>query len=282
MITDMREHSEFFSPVWKLFKKQFPKKQEIEYYKFAQHCLIKASKEFKEHEVCLISTEISSIFHWKYRKMQHFFLEDGVADFCADSVKEFSEDYCKLLPVTNIDSTLNPFDLSFKAFAIHFPKHEKRNSIIILPDFCIPVKLNSSGEVSAVERYFFSAFDGVDICLMNKRINGSLGDSEWIAKLVFGFSLYIDAFPETVVPSKITDITNSGHYHGGKNKVIKNKIIADECRNMTSPHFRRGHWRVLSSSNFTKKRGQTIYIGGCFVRGKAFDVLSDTPMEEAK
>jgi hypothetical protein len=278
----MKEHSEFSSPVWKLFKKQFPKKQEIDYMKFSEHCLISAVKDYKKHDLDLLFTEILSIFHWKFRKMQHFFLDDGVADFCADSVKEFSEEYCKLLPVTNIDSEQNPFDLSFKAFAIHFPKHEKRNSIIILPDFCIPVQRNSSGEILLVKRYFFTAFDGVDICLMNKTVNGSLGDSEWIAKLIFGFSLYIDAFPETVVPSKITDIRNLAHYHGEKKKVTKNKIVASECRNMTSPHFRRGHWRLLSSSNFTKKRGQTIYIAGVFVRGKAFDVLSDSPMEVLK
>jgi hypothetical protein len=277
MKTSKKSHSAFSSPVWKLFKKLFPNKQEKDYYMFSERCLKLASKDYKKHDLDVLFTEICALFHWKFRKMQHFFLDDGVADFCAGSVKEFSEDYCKLLPIINIDSEQNPFDLSFKAFAIHFPKHEKRNSIVILPDFCIPAERNSSGEISAVKRYFFSAFDGVDILLMNKRIKGSLGDCEWIAKLIFGFSLYIDAFPETVVKSKVGEIDNIRHYTGTHNTIIKNRIVVNECRNMTSPHFRRGHWRVLSSPKFVNKKGQTVYIEGCFVKGKAFDVLSDSP-----
>jgi len=39
------------------------------------------------------------LFLWRFRKLQHFFLAPGVAEFCVSSVRELTTDYCKRLPV---------------------------------------------------------------------------------------------------------------------------------------------------------------------------------------
>jgi len=104
-------------------------------------------------------------------------------------------------------------------------------------------------------------------------------ESAKLLKLVCGLSLYMDAFPETVVPAGNDDVQHIRHYEGSRHVVSKNEIFDEERRNSVSPHWRRGHWHLLQSERFVHKKGQTIYIRGTFVKGKAFDVLDDTKQE---
>lgn len=79
--------------------------------------------------------------------------------------------------------------------------------------------------------------------------------------------IYVDAGSDGVHQIK--------HYEGERHIVNRNEIVDEEHSHSVSPHWRRGHFRLLSSEKFIRKHGQTVYVRGTFVKGKAFDVLDE-------
>jgi len=237
--------------------------------------------------------------------VSHYFLAPGVSDFCVSSVKEFSEDYCKRFPPCDPVSapsynwqypfagTLEHFNQGSRdkvqgGFAVHFPAKERQRSIMVIPNAFIPIPANAipnnpTGR-PGILHYYFCAGDGEDTLLMQARGGkvlksdfGSDAGTDWIAKLVFGLSLYIDAFPDAVVEAGAENIHQIKHYDGARHIVTRNEIVDEEQQRSVSPHWRRGHFRLLASAKFVRKQGQTVYVRGTFVKGKAFDVLDDAP-----
>jgi hypothetical protein len=241
-------------------------------------------------------------FLWRFRSVQHFFLAPGVAAFCADSVKEFSEGYCKSLPPCEpVAAPCSGPDLAFAAplsyfgagaadkiqggFAIHFPASERQRSVMVIPDANLPVPPNAIPNnpqgLCGIVKYYFVASDGENSVLMQTRtpteFSADCDGARWIARLVFGLSLYMDAFPDAVVNAGADSIHHIKHYEGHRILVARNYIIDEEHTHSISPHWRRGHFRLLRSETFVHKRGQTVYVRGAFVKGAAFDVLDDVP-----
>lgn len=229
-------------------------------------------------------------FLWRFRKLEHYFLAPGVAEFCAGSVKEFSGAFAKRLPACDLvdgsrtDPVCFPFPLDwFSAgpagkiqggFAIHFPADEDNRSVIVIPEALMP---GPNGECI---RWYCAATDG-DAAHMSNHQNGQSADggnrSAWIGRLVYGVSLYMDAFPDAVVEVDADAIQQCKYYRGRRRFVGRNEIVEEEHRHGVSPHWRRGHFRLLSSERFVRKSGQTVYVRGTFVKGKAFAVLDDAP-----
>ena len=67
------------------------------------------------------------------------------------------------------------------------------------------------------------------------------------------------------------------HYKGEQRQIGRSPVMEHEEKQARSPHWRRGHFRVLQSEKYTHKRGQTVFVKGTFVRGTAFDILDDAP-----
>lgn len=297
-------YSTYGSKAWKLFKALFKERSEENYCIFASRIWQSAEETaFAAAGPAALSDTVwdrDSIyadafveFLWRFRPVQHFFLAPGVARFCASSVREFSKDYCKRLPPCPlVDAPLPgapPVFLSAMVdgrpviaggFAIHFPACERQRSVLVVPDCCIPLGADR------MLYYFFAASDGEDTVLMqsDSSLNppaGALSDGESdaaeLAKIVFGLSLYMDAFPETVVPAGSDDVKHIGHFEGQRRFVAGNAIVEEERRHGVSPHWRRGHFRLLTSMRFVHKQGLTVYVRGSFVRGTAFEVLDDAP-----
>lgn len=289
-------YSTYSTHLLKTFKSVYPKQTEEEYLKFAIKTLEFYSIQsggfdcISDEERSKIHSINSSQFLWKYRKIKHFFLAPGVADFCVSNVKSFSSEYCKPLPVCeNVDkprsseniSGILPFCYSFNGmggkiqggFAIHFPSKERQRSVMVIPNAMIPLS------EKACFTYYFTAGEGISTCAMNPDVEFDCNndDNVWIPKLVFGLSLYMDAFPDAVVEATSDNVHNVKYYEGDGHVVARNEIIDEDKRNSVSPHWRRGFFRLLTSKHFVKKQGQTIYVRGTFVKGKAFDVLDDTP-----
>jgi len=246
--------------------------------------------------------QIHMLFLWRFRAMEHYFLDKGVAEFCENSVRDFTPEYCKTLPLCTLvnqptlplyppvnQPTENgglPFwpyldgaeDKMQGAFAIHFPSSERTRSVLCIPDYLslMPVNDVPEGYIAGVLHYYFAAYDGDEIILMQPT-PGALDFGNNMAKLIFGLSLYMDAFPDAVIESVSGTIHKVNHYQGTRHCVTRNEIIDEEHRHSVSPHWRRGHFRLLSSPKFIRKQGQTIYVRGTFVKGKAFDVMDDAP-----
>jgi hypothetical protein len=279
-------YSTFSDRTWQVFKKVAPDKDENTFLEWWRYLMKKVNGDKK-----ILYAQIACLFLWKYRKLEHYFLSEGLADFLASSVKDFTLDFCRKLPCSVREPSIaaqeysagvmqKPFDETnvFRilekdkpiAFALHFPVQEKRRSIVVWPDACMIDR-----SINAVHAWFFAASDSEDICVMQIG-SGDMGDASWMCRVIFGFSLYIEAFPEVVADCQHGDIPHINYYKGSGKTVCCNEIVAQENEGAAaSPHFRRGHFRVLQSERYTKKRGQIVFVKGCFVRGQAFEVLSD-------
>jgi len=83
---------------------------------------------------------------------------------------------------------------------------------------------------------------------------------------------YMQCFPDTVKDGIPKDLTNINHYGKTPCKSIgmHHSLVQHDG---PCPHYRVGHFRFLSSEKFVHKKGQTIFIHGCFVKGQALTVL---------
>ena len=203
-----------------------------------------------------------ALHSWKYGTMTHYFIESGIADFAAHSVKNITNDYYKPFKVMNHAGSGSKL---IECIALHFPTSENRRSLIVIPI------AHKNGEYEI----FFT--DGVSYNLIEiaQDPDASYFDYDYLCKTVLGLSLYMDAFPDAIREAKCENVKHVGHYNGGGHVLSRNDVVLTEEKDSVSPHFRRGHFRVLSSERYTKKRGQVVFVKGTFVKGKAYEVLED-------
>jgi hypothetical protein len=86
-------------------------------------------------------------------------------------------------------------------------------------------------------------------------------------RLFSGILAYMACFPDCIHEGLPEGIQHPAHFKKIKSFRVMPQI-EHEHGNIT-PHFRSGHFRVLSSEKFTKKRFQVIFIKECFVKGEA-------------
>lgn len=113
--------------------------------------------------------------------------------------------------------------------------------------------------------------DGTDLSILG-------GERLFYAKLIFGLGIYVNSFPETIRPG-LPDSLKHPSEHNYKTKIsieITDKIHSPEGihHNSPTPHFRRGHFRILRSDCFTNKRFQSVFVHETFVKGRAETVLA--------
>lgn len=215
-------------------------------------------------------------FQYMFRKMDHYFLADGVAEFCASSVPDVDPSYYAALPLIEECQAWCKKGKLPGGIIVHFPARERQRSVVIVPRF----KYSLSGEFCY--SYDFVASDGEDVLLINRNNkavfdNGGDDSTNWLARFCLGFSMYIDAFPETISDASPAEIKHSKWYGGRMVGVGRSRYIEDDASGSVSPHWRRGHFRVLHSEKFKHKMGQTVFVSGSFVKGSAFDVSGDAP-----
>ncbi len=92
-------------------------------------------------------------------------------------------------------------------------------------------------------------------------------------RLICGLGMYLSCFPEMLADGPPDDIKHPSHHQYKSIKTIGISPKVREAGDVT-PHFRRGHFRVLSSEKFTKKRFQAVFVKHCFVKGEAVTVLN--------
>lgn len=94
-------------------------------------------------------------------------------------------------------------------------------------------------------------------------------------RIICNLMLYLMAFPDCVKnqpPPILKELRN-----GKEQSCIYGSEKISECfgnkRNL-SPHFRRGHIRILRSDKFTKKQYSAIYIKPAMVKGKSTTIIA--------
>lgn len=297
-------YTTFASSQWPVFKRYMRNKSEAEFCRFAGVMpeIAQATGRYTPEEWICTQAATQLLFLWRYRKIQHFFLAPGVASFCSSCVHELSEEYCKRLP--ECEDVLAPaygeadqwmvtsvhvengrrVDKMQGGFAIHFPSSERRRSLMVVPSAVLGMPRMEEwrgpafATYATIAKYYVLASDGQEVAVINENPTGlSVDGGQAIPRLIFGLSLYMDAFPDVVVPTRDGEIHHAKHYEGQRNYVRCNEVANTENKNASCPYWRRGHPRTLRSERFIRKKGQTIWIDGFFVKGKAFDVLGDTP-----
>ncbi|OQC27563.1 MAG: hypothetical protein BWX70_02183 [Verrucomicrobia bacterium ADurb.Bin070] len=242
----------------------------------------------------MVYTSIYATYVWKYCRITHFFLSNGVAEFCESAVREPTSEYAKALPscdsIPVAGKVFTPWAVVCDAdgaipgaFAIHFPASSKRRSIIAIPSISIPQKEKAGDGIRGRTHYWFGADDGEDVVLCLKDNTGiNWCDSAMsMVKTIYGLALYLDAFPETAKKATRDDVKDIAHYDGSVFTVAANESAREDAERSISPHFRRGHFRMLTSEVFKRKRGQVVFVRGSFVRGHALDVGPDLATDNA-
>lgn len=284
----MISYTKYSDPMWKAYK-SLPKHAKKNY------CFLEFIEEIattmKERCPTVIDLALETVLLrsgclWRYAKIDHYFLDEGVAEFCSSSVDKCTRDYFGVLPSTGMvdipNKDGNPMSTT-NGIAFHFPTTDKymQSSIVVIPKFFFVDQRVSSGSIN----WEFSATDGSNLVLADPDGKGrNVGDpSPWkhkedeeskeLERLVYGISLYMDAFPDSVVEAD--NIKKIGHYDGIKKKIRKCEHVSVESERSSSPHWRRGHFRVLTSERYKNKRYQTVFVKGSFVKGRAFQVLAD-------
>ena len=280
--------STFSGPLWPRFKAISKDRSESAFFDVFGS-IWRATPYAPPMDPDMVYASIYALFLWKYCRITHYFLSSGVAEFCESAVRDLSHDFAKALPeCTSIDTDGKQFhrwlvavDDTKKAgggFAIHFPAKTGRRSIIVMPSQIIPSNARANG-VNGVEvrKYWFAADDGEDVALCNKDSTGIdwCDSAKAMVKTIYGLALYLDAFPETATKATRYDVKDVAHYAGNAFTVAANESAREDVARSVSPHFRRGHFRMLTSEMFRRKRGQVVFVRGSFVRGHAVDVGPD-------
>ena len=98
-------------------------------------------------------------------------------------------------------------------------------------------------------------------------------------KLLVGLGMYLACFPEQAVDGIPQDLRSSRAFDVVKHPVtigVSEKIVS---RDGPCPHYRSGHFVLLSSNRYVNKKGQVVFRHGCFVKGKAKTVLGTDAAE---
>ena len=241
-------------------------------------------KKYSSTEIATLIWDYIFLWQWKFKKLNHYFLAPGVLDACTEFLREDLSEYFNVPFVEDVDNENNnepsllppPNPISIitgsledaeipKCFFLHFPLNERRDSVMV----SAPASHDEVGRIF-LARYGAS---GEEILISNRWKKAGQRQIETL-RAVLGFQLYANAFPETITRDGNLGIMDLHKYQGGKRYVKASKITSSEIESARSPHWRRGHFRLLSSDRYKHKQGKTVFVKGCFVRGAAHSVTS--------
>jgi hypothetical protein len=247
--------------------------------------LIKIAYSLDPNELVCVSSTMMFAKQLMQGGLTHYFLERGLSDFLISSARDIDAQYFGGLPGKEKDSSVWPFEADYlksnvseqgcviyKGIALHFHKSEMKRSIM-----AIEADTPSGGMlyVSDFEDTFHTPVEDMSDNETEHILYKP--DSEAchkIAKIVLGFSLYSRAFPDLIVPHA-EECINFGKYIGKRYILKHGSESSTDISQSKSPHYRRGHFKLLTHERYKKKRGQVIFTKGTFVKGRAYDVITD-------
>jgi len=90
------------------------------------------------------------------------------------------------------------------------------------------------------------------------------------AMFIKGLAIYSACCENIIIDGVPADLKHAPRFNENCSKYIRtHEDIAEGDIRTISPHFRNGHFRLLVSEKFTKKKGQVVFVHECFVKGKA-------------
>lgn len=95
---------------------------------------------------------------------------------------------------------------------------------------------------------------------------------EFYTRMIAGIGLYMGAFPEQIKPGIPADAKRAEYAAGNAKTIGVSETVV--TRDGVTPHYRVGHFRLLSAEYFKNKKGQVVFVTGCFVHGQAKTVIA--------
>ena len=173
-------------------------------------------------------------------------------------------------------STLVPNrSVASSGFVVHFPDTERQHSMVVMPNVLV-------GILPDVWRsYQFCAWDGDTVATVSsttRRHEGLTALQERFLRTLYGLSLYLEAFPDTVQKADPHDFAGDTERHGETVRVTRNDHVqvAEGHKHGMSAHWRSGFYRMYpDDERWPNARGKVIWIEPTFVRGSAMEILED-------
>lgn len=206
----------------------------------------------------------------------HVFMQDGqFCDWLAECAK-------------TLDPAIIPMvaeGLASQLICLHFPTEIKRPSAVIALMPNDQVFIGFSMDAPWGGGSLLSHFKGQDADTNTQNITGEpgvWGENEpdpvrvkyahWYTRLVAGLGLYMKTFPHCVYDGIPEDAKHKGWF---KNLASRTLFTTSEvvCTDGVTPHYRSGHFRLLTAERYVKKRGQVVFVRGTFVKGQAKTIV---------
>lgn len=205
-----------------------------------------------------------------------FFTGECMADWLRSCATGITDEQVSILRRFNTqpDATLGWGGATLDStFILHF---KGGNSPVVLCRFVEGANIpHPDGSVSSGWHLFFK--HGNTPVLYGTHEGRSMGDcsiGKSCLELVSSAIAYMQCFPESVSEGIPDDLKNINHFKTAKRWLSVATHASLIMRSGASPHYRSGHFRVLSSPRYTNMRGQTIFVHGVFVNGQSKTVLS--------
>jgi hypothetical protein len=281
----MRQYSEFKTgkDVKRLFKKTGQKRTPSSFEAYTQNVWshMRRTGVMVESDMDLFLTEMQIVFHYLFGRCNHVFCESGLSEFFSSACRDVTNDYLGDMPIRGDRPKLQmfnqkpPLGIMAQLLMVHFPINEQKYSIAI----CQHRNTNSETGIAV------AAHHGEDVFILFKdrggdniidRHNGSDEKSIDSGRLVLGFTLYAECFPECLHDGFPSFAKHPSWYKGNHSHLTRNHIVEEDHARSVSAHWRRGHFAILKHKRYKKNIGKAIFRKGTFVNGKAMGAETPT------
>lgn len=207
-----------------------------------------------------------SVFLFNKKDWQSIYVaDDHLTNFLSSySVKD--SDFRLFYQV--IDNLMPNFDGS-RSFAIHLP--DIKHSLFV---FYVPSSDDDAGYLCYV-KHDYMGFCTIKPDGNNMDIIKQWGEYAEDWKVIFGLFIYMDAFPDCVRAGPPEVVKGYVEKTNSLTLLTHDVIKRENEMSKVIPHMRRGHFRVLQSERYTKKRFQAVYVKPSMIGGESLTVTSE-------
>ena len=196
----------------------------------------------------------------------HFFVsDDSFLDWIIDCSPELTADDC---------DPIGDHCGGKRVGVFHFPSNSKYRSFAVY--VWTTAKVGDIKEMICLSaKNKFHQYAEIPLGGMGFISSGDY-DCDNAVRIANGLGKYLSCFPEMLKSGPPDDVKHPSHHQYGYIKTIgiSTKIQIYNERGDMTPHFRRGHFRVLRSGYFINKQFQVVFVKQCFVKGEAATILS--------
>jgi hypothetical protein len=192
-----------------------------------------------------------------------FFMGDGFQEWLTS---------CKVVLTPEMFVRLYKHEHNILPAILHFPKGSSP-CLLVYP--VIGCEEEGKGKVRDVELHVQNGI-GVTRISLTRTLDTSKDEPEFTLaeRLALSCLAYLLAFPDMIHNGVPDDLKHAPKYNGHACHQVR---VSPSVRTHDgpSPHYRNGHFRLLINDRFTHKKGQVVFVHGCFVKGEAATVLGN-------